>query len=271
VGAQTRLAPLTCGFPRARTRGASGSSSTTRSASSNASETKGPRGDVLPLRSPIFVGRRAELDLLTRLLVKRRGGSAVVMGEAGIGKSRLVREFADSARDAGSSCCGGGRFRVPGPLRIERWPRRWSVRAVGVGCPRTRRLRRIGRCWAGWFRSGRGSTSRCRASRWWPSARESCACCGFSGGREGGPNGLLVPPCADPGHGARRDSPVGARRSRPSGQRRGGVGPPGSTRIVVPPGRGPQCRGGGGGECRGDAGVGRPAGVGCRRFEHRGR
>jgi DNA-binding CsgD family transcriptional regulator len=56
---------------------------------------------VLRLSSPRLVGREAELALLGGLLVGSRGGCAVVVGEPGIGKSRLVREFASSTREAG--------------------------------------------------------------------------------------------------------------------------------------------------------------------------
>ena len=57
-------------------------------------------------RAPtLFVGRRTELGLLKDQL--RRAGSyttpqaALITGEAGIGKSRLVREFINSARETG--------------------------------------------------------------------------------------------------------------------------------------------------------------------------
>src|SRR5579859_4281041 len=53
---------------------------------------------------PTLVGRRAELGLLSALcsrLRRGRGGTAVIFGEAGVGKSRLVREAAATARAQG--------------------------------------------------------------------------------------------------------------------------------------------------------------------------
>jgi len=53
--------------------------------------------------SPRMVGRTAELDRLRSLVadVPRTGGIALVVGEAGVGKSRLVREALAVARDTG--------------------------------------------------------------------------------------------------------------------------------------------------------------------------
>lgn len=48
---------------------------------------------------PVLVGRRAELEELERAL--RQGGLVLVSGEAGIGKTRLVRELAARAADRG--------------------------------------------------------------------------------------------------------------------------------------------------------------------------
>lgn len=45
---------------------------------------------------PTLVGRKTELDRLTKL-----AGTTVVLGEAGIGKSRLVMEVVRAARDRG--------------------------------------------------------------------------------------------------------------------------------------------------------------------------
>jgi predicted ATPase len=50
-----------------------------------------------------LVGRTAELALLTDLVRRAadgEGGAALVLGEAGIGKSRLVGEFGRAARQA---------------------------------------------------------------------------------------------------------------------------------------------------------------------------
>jgi len=53
--------------------------------------------------SPLFVGRADELALLERTLATARGGTPVTVlvgGEAGVGKTRLIGEFADRAGDA---------------------------------------------------------------------------------------------------------------------------------------------------------------------------
>ncbi len=55
------------------------------------------------ISSPLFVGRAAELATFERLLERATGGDGgalMVAGEAGIGKSRLVAEFDQRARDA---------------------------------------------------------------------------------------------------------------------------------------------------------------------------
>jgi DNA-binding CsgD family transcriptional regulator/tetratricopeptide (TPR) repeat protein len=57
-----------------------------------------------------FVGRGAELDRLRQALRRTsegRGGAAIVGGEAGIGKSRLVERFADDARADGAAFLTG--------------------------------------------------------------------------------------------------------------------------------------------------------------------
>jgi DNA-binding CsgD family transcriptional regulator len=61
--------------------------------------------------SPEFIGRRRELSALTDAIVRGTGGDAVVAlvgGDAGIGKSRLVAEVADLARRDGSLVLEGG-------------------------------------------------------------------------------------------------------------------------------------------------------------------
>ncbi|MER6948638.1 AAA family ATPase [Nonomuraea sp. NPDC000554] len=53
--------------------------------------------------SPLFVGRSGELAALGRALSRARAGTAstvLVGGEAGVGKTRLIREFTDQADDA---------------------------------------------------------------------------------------------------------------------------------------------------------------------------
>src|SRR5919107_852295 len=61
--------------------------------------------------SPILVGRENELATLDRALeraVDGQAGIVLVAGDAGLGKSRLVAEFADPARAAGSRVVVGG-------------------------------------------------------------------------------------------------------------------------------------------------------------------
>jgi predicted ATPase len=54
-----------------------------------------------------MVGRSAELPVLTGLLgqaAASRGNLAVLVGEAGVGKSRLVRELVEVAVDRDCLC-----------------------------------------------------------------------------------------------------------------------------------------------------------------------
>jgi predicted ATPase len=56
------------------------------------------------MRCPVFVGRDAELAALAEMFSRAAGGRgacAVVIGEAGVGKTRLVSEAADGARERG--------------------------------------------------------------------------------------------------------------------------------------------------------------------------
>jgi predicted ATPase/class 3 adenylate cyclase len=62
-------------------------------------------------RQASFVGRSHERkvlqDQLDQLVTERRGGTIIVEGEAGIGKSRLVEELIAQARKAGAECLVG--------------------------------------------------------------------------------------------------------------------------------------------------------------------
>ena len=63
------------------------------------------------LTSPVFVGRVAELARLEAALRRSVSGeprAVLVLGEAGVGKSRLLEEFAGRARDTGALVLGGG-------------------------------------------------------------------------------------------------------------------------------------------------------------------
>jgi DNA-binding CsgD family transcriptional regulator/tetratricopeptide (TPR) repeat protein len=63
------------------------------------------------IMSPVLVGRAGQLAVLDAALAPaRRGGPSVVLigGEAGVGKSRLVREFAARSRAGGARVLTGG-------------------------------------------------------------------------------------------------------------------------------------------------------------------
>src|ERR1700682_3824860 len=65
--------------------------------------------------SPVFVGRRHELDHLASVLTRARDGRPAVVlvaGEAGVGKSRFVAEACDQARAAGMRVLEGGCVQV---------------------------------------------------------------------------------------------------------------------------------------------------------------
>ncbi len=66
--------------------------------------------DRLGAEQPGFVGREAESALLDRLLVSAAAGrprAVAVLGEAGVGKSKLLSEFADRARTSGARVLTG--------------------------------------------------------------------------------------------------------------------------------------------------------------------
>jgi DNA-binding CsgD family transcriptional regulator len=63
-----------------------------------------------PMQSPVFVGRRAEIASLTALFEHAADGEpgfAIVAGEAGVGKTRLVTELARQASDSGFTVLAG--------------------------------------------------------------------------------------------------------------------------------------------------------------------
>ncbi|HEY6058805.1 MAG TPA: AAA family ATPase, partial [Candidatus Limnocylindrales bacterium] len=88
-----------------------------------------------PSRSPVFVGRAAEMALLDGALAQAMGGRpavVVVGGEAGIGKSRLVSEFA--ARAAGDALVLVGRCH-PGPTVLPYAPLAEVLRELAARLP----------------------------------------------------------------------------------------------------------------------------------------
>ena len=63
-----------------------------------------------PIQSPVFVGRREEIESLAALLRRAADGEpgfAIVAGEAGVGKTRLVTELAGRAADSGFTVLAG--------------------------------------------------------------------------------------------------------------------------------------------------------------------
>ncbi|WP_123455526.1 helix-turn-helix transcriptional regulator [Streptomyces sp. PanSC19] len=61
--------------------------------------------------SPVFVGRAGELTALTEALSRAGAGepqALLIGGEAGVGKTRLIEEFLDTARDRGAVTALGG-------------------------------------------------------------------------------------------------------------------------------------------------------------------
>jgi predicted ATPase len=71
------------------------------------------------LSSPYLVGRRIELQLLNAAFGRASGGDpalVLVAGEAGVGKTRLVEEFAGSALRHGAYVLTGGCVRLSGEM-----------------------------------------------------------------------------------------------------------------------------------------------------------
>ena len=63
-----------------------------------------------PIQSPVFVRRREEVESLAALLRRAADGEpgfAIVAGEAGVGKTRLVTELAGQAADSGFTVLAG--------------------------------------------------------------------------------------------------------------------------------------------------------------------
>jgi AAA ATPase domain len=108
-------------------------------------------GDVL---CPVVVGRDAELAALTDHLdaaVAGHGRLVLLVGEAGVGKSRLAREVAARAADRGLPVLSGRA--VPGAALPFR-PLSEALLARAGACRRARRSwRGSARTWPAWSRA----------------------------------------------------------------------------------------------------------------------
>ena len=70
---------------------------------------------IMRISSPDFVGRTSELERLDAALERARAGQAstiMIGAEAGMGKTRLLREYLTSVRDAGATVLVGGCIEV---------------------------------------------------------------------------------------------------------------------------------------------------------------
>ena len=106
-----------------------------------------------PVREqPALAGRvteRASLVALVRRAVEGRPGAVLVHGEAGVGKTSLVRSVADEVRADGVQVLWGSGLRfdaaeamlLPITMALDRW-----LRDADAGHPRAR----AGRCPRGW-------------------------------------------------------------------------------------------------------------------------
>jgi DNA-binding CsgD family transcriptional regulator len=86
---------------------------------------------VAQLLCPVVVGRDAELAGLVERVGAPRGGAVVLLGEAGVGKSRLLRELAARTRDRGALVVGGRAVQAAHPT-----PYRPVAEALVAACRR---------------------------------------------------------------------------------------------------------------------------------------
>lgn len=84
---------------------------------SDVESTRGPRSARSQLISPVLVGRAAELDTL-RTAVAGPPSVAVISGEAGIGKSRLIRELIDYRTPSGGTVLAGRGYPIHEPFPL---------------------------------------------------------------------------------------------------------------------------------------------------------
>ena len=80
---------------------------------------------------PALVGRRRELEASVRMLDAGCGGAVVVLGEAGIGKSRFIRELIRYATDRGFVVVSGRAVQARPPV-----PYRPLAEALAGACRR---------------------------------------------------------------------------------------------------------------------------------------
>ena len=113
-----------------------------------------PRRSVLASQ---LVGRDSQLRQLGEAVngaAAGRGGVVFVVGEAGIGKSRLVQAMSAEAEAHGVTVLRGRAVEAATPLAYRPIAEALCSMVRSAGC-RTRRIwRRIGGCWGAWSRSG---------------------------------------------------------------------------------------------------------------------
>src|SRR5690348_6374591 len=122
------------------------------------------------MRCPVFVGRDVELAVLAEIFSQAasgRGACAVVTGEAGVGKTRLVTEAATGAREGEQVVLIG---RSTPTDRVSPLRPLWRGAAGWVAWAPPRTMRSLGLTflrWGPWCRTGQPVRTfrRCRLRR----------------------------------------------------------------------------------------------------------